>query len=444
MSAERPDWLRSGVSAWHLTQVNEIRHAEAGAWLQFNDEETPMRTRTALSLACIAALMSTTLPLHAQSAASAPAAQSGMTFDLRMRYEGVDDAAIARSADATTARARLGYRFIFNPTFSGLVEVESTGHLGSESYNSTANGQTSYPPVVDPDNTELNQAVLNFTPNAAARISLGRQRLIYGNQRFVGNVGWRQNEQTFDALDAQYKFSDGPSLRYSYLDRVQRIYGDDHPNRNLARWDLDAHVLELSQSVGPGLLSGYALLFDNRTLPLTSHRNLGIRYAAQGGPVDGLGWLFSAEYAHQSPYADGADRNNADYVAVEGGLRWKGNVFNAGLEVLGGDGSYGFQTPLATLHAFDGWADRFLSTPVNGLRDVYLGWKRGFGQIAANVVLHDFEADHGGASYGSEFDASLTWAFRPKWNAQLKFARYNSDGFSSDVDKLWLGVEYKL
>ena len=30
-----------------------------------------------------------------------------------------------------------------------------------------------------------------------------------------------------------------------------------------------------------------------------------------------------------------------------------------------------FQTLLATLHKFQGWADKFLTTPPNGIRDLY-------------------------------------------------------------------------
>lgn len=397
----------------------------------------PIPTRLAAAL-----LLAVAGPALAQQAAPAPT--TGATFEIRSRFESVDDDAFAQSAEALTVRARLGYRMVFNPTWSALVEAEANGHLGDEQFNSTENGQTGYPSVVDPDNFELNQAVLNFTPAASTRASLGRQRLVYGNQRFIGNVGWRQNEQTFDALDVQHAFGNGLTLRYSYLDRVQRIFGDNHPNQALARWNLDSHVFDASYKLGPGVLSAYVHLFDIETVPASSHRNAGVRYAAQGGPADGTGWQATVEYAKQRPYADGLDRNEADYLWIDGGLRWQGNQFNLGFEQLGGDGRYGFQTPFATLHAFNGWADRFLTTPVNGLNDVYLGWKRGFGAWTANVVVHDFEADQGGADYGQEWDASLGWAFAPKWNAMFKWASYDSDGFGADVDKLWLSLEYKL
>ncbi|MCB1553236.1 MAG: alginate export family protein [Xanthomonadales bacterium] len=372
-------------------------------------------------------------------------AQSGTTsLEARLRYEAVDDDAFSRDAEALTARVRLGYLMNFTPAWSSFVEAEVTGHLGAEEFNSTENGQTTYPAVVDPDNVELNQAWVKYSPSASTAVTVGRQRLNFGNQRFIGGVGWRDNDQTFDALHVQHSFDAGPTLRYAYLDRVQRIFGDSHPNRALGRWHLSSHVLDASMQIGPGTLTGYAHWFDIETVPAASHRNLGLRYALKGGEAEGLGWNATAEFATQRPYADGADRNDAEYALIEGGVSISGNQFVGGVERLGGDGSYGFQTPFATLHAFNGWADRFLTTPANGLEDRYLGWKRGWGSWQAAVYAHDFRADRGGSDYGHEWDTSLSWAFAPKWSALIKWASYDSDGFGADVEKLWVQVEFKL
>ncbi|MBD8527456.1 alginate export family protein [Pseudoxanthomonas sp. CAU 1598] len=369
---------------------------------------------------------------------------SAATFEARLRFEQVDDDGFVDQAEATTLRVRAGYKYVFSPSWSAYAELEATAHLGDEDFNSTDNGRTAYPTVVDPDSTEINQARIDYTHSASTRVTFGRQRLAYGNHRFIGNVGWRQNEQTFDALDAQISPAQGFTLRYSYLDRVQRIFGEGHQNPNQARWNLDTHVIDASYKLGPGTLSGYAHLYDNQTLPLTSHKNFGVRYAAQSAADATVGWQASVEATRQRPYAEGADINRADYFAVEGGVKLVGNTFSAGIEQLGGDGRYGFQTPLATLHAFNGWADRFLTTPVNGLDDRYIGWKRGFGDFNAQLVYHDYQADRGGADYGSEWGAALGWAFAPKWNALFKYSNYDSDGFGADVDKLWLSVEFKL
>ena len=365
-----------------------------------------------------------------------------LLFDARWRMETVNDDAFAKNADANTLRLRLGYRTPARSGWSGVAELEHTSHLFGENFNSTANFQTAYPLVVDPDNTELNQAYLQYAPNDATKFMLGRQRLIYDNQRFFGNVGWRQNEQTFDALNAEHHFSNGFNLRYSYLDRVQRIYGDEHPNKNLARWQLDAHLISLNHNLGPGVITGYAHFIENQTLPLASHQNLGVRYVAKHDNKEGIGWLASAEYAKQNNYANGSNIIDADYVLLEGGLVWKTHTFRAGWEQLSGNGLYGFATPFATLHAFNGWADRFLVTPTNGLQDSYLSWNHKFGKLTANVAWHDFKSDRLNIYYGQEWNASLAWAFAPKWSAMLKHADYQADDVGFDVAKTWVSVEY--
>jgi hypothetical protein len=404
-----------------------------------------MQTHPCLAIAVLIGLSAAT-PAGAEPAASAPSAapvpRSGPILDVRLRNESVADDAFANSADATTLRLRLGYRTPVISGWSGLIEIENTSHLFGERYNSSANHRTAYPTVADPDNTEINQAYVQYAPSAATRVTLGRQRLVYDNQRFFGNVGWRQNEQTFDALDMEHRFDNGLALRYSYLDRVQRVFGADNPTPSLARWMLNAHLLRASHALGPGTLVGYAHFIDNRTLPLTSHRNLGLRYTAKHDAKDGVGWLASLEYASQHPYADGSRLIDADYAFAEGGLVWRSNTFKAGWERMGGNGRYAFQTPFATLHAFDGWADRFLTTPANGLRDGYLSWNRGFGKLSATVVWHDFQSTHGSIHYGREWDASLGWAFAPHWNALAKVADYHAADVGVDVAKTWISVEY--
>ena len=208
------------------------------------------------------------------------------------------------------------------------------------------------------------------------------------------------------------------------------------------RWQLDTHLFSASHAAGPGTVTGYVHVIDNLTLPLTSHRNLGLRYTARHDAPDGVGWLATAEIARQDNYASGSQDIDAGYVFVEGGLVWQGNTFKAGWEQLGGDGRYGFATPFATLHAFNGWADRFLITPANGLQDGYLGWSRKWGKVTANVAWHDFNSDQASIHYGSEWDASVAWALAPHWNALLKLADYQAGDLGFDVRKSWLSVEY--
>ncbi|UXI70477.1 alginate export family protein [Tahibacter amnicola] len=362
--------------------------------------------------------------------------------DLRIRYEHVDDARFAHDAQALTVRARAGLQWAISPTWTALVEAEATQAVGADHFNSTDNRRTNYPTVVDPDNVELNQAWVAWAPRDTFRAVGGRQRLIYENQRFIGNVGWRQNEQTFDAIDLSWRPEAKTTLRYSYLDRVQRVFGNDHSNASLARWDLDGHLVSAARSIGPGTLTVYGHWIENRTLVANSQRNAGIRYVAKGGRADGPGWHGTAEVTRQSAYG-GSHFSAQTYVLAEGGVTWPSNKITVGYERLGGDGRYGFSTPLATLHAFNGWADLFLTTPPSGLQDRYAGWRYAKGPWEFQLWRHRYSADAGSRDYGREWNALASRRLSPRWSSQVKFARYASDGFGADVSKLWISAEYK-
>ncbi|HET9482436.1 MAG TPA: hypothetical protein VFO79_00645 [Xanthomonadales bacterium] len=364
-------------------------------------------------------------------------------LDLRYRHESVDDDAFARDAEAHTLRARLGAKTGSWEGWSAYAEIEHVEALFGERYDSTANGRPAYPVVADPEATELNQAWLAWAPRAGTSMTLGRQRVVLDNMRHFGNVGFRQNEQTFDAFQLQHAVGAATTLRYAYLEEVHRVFGDDHPNPIAAEQDLDAHLLHATRTVGGGALVGYGYFVENQDLPATSARTLGLRWTGTHAFERGFALVHALEYARQDDYADGAAVIDADYALGEIGIGRAGHVLKAGIEVLGGDGDYGFQTPFATLHAFNGWADRFLTTPRDGLVDRYLVASGKLGAFDYAVAAHDYEADHGSADYGSEWGASLRRAFGPHVEAEAKATRYDAERHATDVTKLWLALTLK-
>lgn len=387
------------------------------------------------------------LALAAFALALATPAQAGFfsdgkaLIDLRLRLENVDDAAFARDADALTLRSRLGWRSGSVQGFYLLAEIEDVRAL-DESYNSTANGRSEYPVVVDPEGSEWNQALIGWDSGSGSLVQAGRQRLAYDNQRFIGNVGWRQNEQTFDALSIRHAVNDKLTLNYAWLDKANRIFGSAHPNPLQAEFDLDAHLLNLGWNTGIGSFVGYAYLIENQDTPAASTRSLGLRYAGKQ-MLGAHEWFYGAELATQQGWRDAPDSGSVGYHMLETGLRFEGHALRIGLESLEGNGGRAFQTPLATGHAFNGWADRFLATPINGLDDRYLKLDGPLGPLRYLIAWHDFAAERGSADYGRELDAQLIWAFAKGWTALAKYADYRSDGFGSDVSKLWLSVDYR-
>jgi len=194
-----------------------------------------MRSCLLLAVACVA------WSAHAQDA-SHPSMFT-TEWNLRLRQEAVDDAAFARDADARTLRLRLGLRARFDDHWSALVEGEGIAAGGS--YDSTANGRRGYPVIADAEDAELNQALVAWK-NAHLLATLGRQRVQFGNQRWVGNSGWRQNEQTFDALSFEGKFGKDWGVHYAYLDRVHRVNGDKAIDPLAGERNLSTHAFELA------------------------------------------------------------------------------------------------------------------------------------------------------------------------------------------------------
>lgn len=373
------------------------------------------------------------------------AADDGWSGHLRYRHESVDDETFARTAQADTLRLRMGYRRSLAAAWSAGLEFEGIA-ARDDRYNSMANSQAGYPVVADAAALETNQAWLRWQCGKAGA-TLGRQRLLLDNQRFVGNVGWRQNEQTYDGMVADFAPRDGVLLRYAWLDRVHRVFSDEARDPLARERSLDAHLANASWQTRVGALVAYGYLLEDEDVASASARTLGLRWSGSREFASArFGWTL--EFANQRDYAGNPLQVDADYVLVEssataGGLTWK-----LGRERLGGNGSTAFQTPLATLHAFNGWADKFLVTPANGLDDRYASVSGKFGSgsvedtLGWTVAWHDFDAFHGGADYGREWDASLLFPLPGGLAGLLKVADYRSDGFARDTRKLWLQVEW--
>jgi hypothetical protein len=192
-------------------------------------------------------------------------------------------------------------------------------------------------------------------------------------------------------------------------------------------------------------VKAFAYLIDYDTRLAFSSQTYGM--LATGGFAVGKAKIdVLASYARQSDYQGNPVSFDADYFNFELGGTVAGFSLKAGYEELGSDdGIAAFQTPLATLHAFNGWADLFLTTPVNGLRDYYLTAAKGFKVKAlpglkVAATYHKFESDVGGADYGEEFDASLGFKLG-RVGLLAKYATYDSDGFAVDTDKFWLQAE---
>ncbi len=365
-----------------------------------------------------------------------------VSLNLRARYELVDQTNL-KDANALTLRTRLGYTTAAYQGFKASLEFENIASPDGDAYSQAGlnPGGAGQAVVADPTGSEVNQAWLAYTTGKTT-VTAGRQRLVLDNARFVGDVAWRQNAQTYDAVVLQDKSVEKLAFTYAYIDRVNRVFGKKHAQ---GAWKGDSHIVNAAYSGLPyGTLTGYAYLLDfDAPAAANSCATYGASFVGATPVADGLKLTYRAEYAHQTDYADNAANYAADYYALEAGLAHKQAGAAVGYEVLGSDHNVGFKTPLATLHAFNGWADLFLATPAAGLEDLY---------VKANVALpaefnllgffHRFETDKGGRHLGDEFDVQLTRKLHKNVTALLKYAHFDSASTLPDVEKLWFQIEY--
>jgi alginate export protein len=364
------------------------------------------------------------------------------SLDARYRVESVDQDNALDSAVASTLRTRAGFETNTRMMFGAKVEVEDVHAIGGEEFNSTTNGHTRYSVVPDPNTTELNQAYLSARRSGfSAR--LGRQAINLDNARFIGDVNFRQNQQTFDAITLQATTPGGSRFIYDYLWKAHRIFGDDHP---LGELGMRTHALNysLGRLNGDRLTAyGYLLEFEKAALQGSSTQTFGLSYDGGKDLSSTRRFLYRAEYAYQSDYADNPHNMHSWYGNLEVGLRFANQwVATAGAELLSGDGASSFQTPLGTLHKFNGFADVFVeATPADGLEDRYLRLYMPVSAARFVVTLHDFRSDNGSRDFGTEVDAEVNWRLTSNWLVGAKYADYNADGFSVDTRKAWLFVE---
>ncbi len=393
---------------------------------------------------------------------ASPALAEGVKFkpliDIRLRYENVDQAGIAEKADAITARARAGFELGFGKDFSVLVEGEGTLAI-DEDYNSGLNGKTALPLVADPENIELNRIQLQYKGLPGTVVTIGRQRINLDDQRFVGSVGWRDNEQTFDAVRIESTSVKKLKLDVIYAWSDRTIWGIDGGNAfGAARQQAiggDNILANVSYKTPYGTLTGFAYLVDQDEAAINGFRNSSQTYGGRFAGTYPLGKAaklsYAASYARQSDYHHNPNNYSADYYQVEAGLGYKGFALGGGYEVLGadsGDALTSFQTPLATLHKFQGWADKFLMTPPNGIRDLYAqaGYTvpKPFADVDALALTgsyHQFDSDRLSMNYGSEVDVQLSVKVN-KLTFLAKYADYNARAFATDTRKFWLSIDY--
>lgn len=388
---------------------------------------------------------------------------------LRMHYRvelADDEANTLDDATASTLRTYMGWQTGKFHDFSVRLAFENVLPVFTNDRQVPGEAPTGFDVVADPDGTEVDEAFLAYSGLPNTTIKLGRQYVTYRKapfHRFIGTVPWRQNWQSMDGITIDNTSIDGLRLRYAYIDNVNRIFGQDNPNRALANSPMSSHFVNAQYTGLPiGELEGfyYRLDYDNDTLPgpFTDRETFGFKIQGTKPLNDKLKAIYLGEFSHQRAIEDNATAfDSANQYRVHAGLGAspKGQLVKDisgffGYEVLESDGGLSFSTPLATVHAFQGWADRFIGFPGAGVEDLYFTLKaKVIGDINITAIYHDFSFEAGGNDYGEEFDFQATKKVG-KFAFSVKHASYfgNDDPLAgaAGVDRTitWFFVNFVL
>ncbi|MFD2258087.1 alginate export family protein [Luteolibacter algae] len=362
------------------------------------------------------------------------------SLDIRARYEFGDVDGLDPS-HAFSFRERLGLTSRSWNGLSAFVEGEFT-QSAVDDYNGGAPGVdpgiVGNSVIADPETNELNQAYIQYQGfETTSRV--GRQRIIYDNAAFIGNVGWRQNEQTYDAISLRNSSISGLTLQYAYINQVNRIFGSDATG---FAGDVGSriHLINASYDRVEGYtLGAYAYLmdfdgpnvWDNNTYGVSAKTNL-------------LGLDLFGEMAFQNEAGTNSD-DESNYAHLSVAKSMETHTFTAGLEYL----SSGFRTPLATLHAFNGYADVFLGQRLagatGGLTDAYLSHSMPLAWgVKMTNTFHAFGDNGLSTARGWEIDSVLAKKFDEHFLAIAKLAHFETESAIPTTTRFSLELNYSF
>jgi len=352
---------------------------------------------------------------------------------------GVPAAAQPKTANANTIRTRLG---LLSPIFHGLqgyVEYEGT-HVLQSDYNNNRGAHSEYSVIADPGYNELNQLWISYAGVPDTVIKGGRQRIKLDDDRFIGNVGWRQMETTFDSALVTNQSIKNLTVNVGYIGNVQTFTSTTE--------NINAPILNANYKLGDyGNLIGYGYWLDytERANYNKSSQTYGLRFINSDKPkkfYDHYSLLYTAEWSYQEDYQHSPTAYQAHRYNVMGGFAAYNFNFQGAMEQLNGSGlNKTFNTPLGTNHAFQGWADLFLVTPDNGIRDVFGTVNAKFMEndsLVLSGIYHDFSDDTSRIHYGKEWDFQAVKKFGKHYSLLAKYANYEADRYSTDTQKIWV------
>jgi hypothetical protein len=366
------------------------------------------------------------------------------TLNLRLAHEYSSLDNTTSPGRALTLRTRINYKTREWADFQGFAQYQVINRLNDDySIPGGRGGDPNRDGVADVHGERFHQAYLDYLGIENTVLRGGLQEVVLDDARLIGNVGWRQNAQSFRGFSARHTIGD-VKLFGAYLDDVLNIHNEHNP-------DVD-HVMlfnanwQASETLN---VTGFAYYLDAEAAALDS--------ATYGARLKGLveAVSFDVTIASQDGYADGPRKGgymvNA-YAKAKTGPVWLGIGYSRISGQEGGDQP--FDTLFSTAHKFNGWADQFLATNgggvVGGVEDTFfeISTKVGKGKFLARAHIFHTTDPVGGfeGEYGRELDLLFVQPLAEDLKALVKVALYDKThspaGVTRDEEVTWLRLEY--
>lgn len=410
------------------------------------------------TIGCLVGLITIVSPMQSIVALEYAIDNHSVEFGSRTRIAHVDT---DNNAKAASLLLRLRAESDWSTQFSTLLEVDHV-ELGWEDDFSNGVHFNGNPVIPDTAGTDLNQVLMHYSPTNTLQLTLGREAVNLGNQRFVGSNRFWQNEQTLDTAGFKFEFGIASNVLYRYVDNANRINGEEagknlsltdsifaannglRPAPFLGDHDHNTHLLfarfkewDYSQ------VEAYYFDMDIIDAAALSNQTLGLRYEYKGR------WGILRTKAHgELALQERTEINNdaiLQFYDVGVGIGYGNNEISINYQRLGESSGISFVMPLASLHDQNGWVDKFLLTPSTGLRDYTLHYIWRKNPIKIDARYHVFHSDNHDLALGGEFDIDIIFKFNRENSVLLRYADFDSsDAAFTDERRVFLMYTHNL
>ncbi len=325
--------------------------------------------------------------------------------------------------------------------FSSLIEADAiaSGWHNKHSDGVRFNGE---PRIPDVPGADFNQVYLQLG-TASRHFRIGRQTLEWDDLRFLSANSFWQNPQSFEALYLKQALGEASHIQYAFINKAVRIFGRDadkyltaqdinyqsqnglRPKDGLGEHEMNTHALHwLWREWDYTEFAAYGYFIDNTSAPNLSNDTLGLRIGYQR--------KFST-WNYRLLLAGGRQRRNQlsnsfdlPYWHIQNTLGSGSQEWSLDYELLGAKNKTAFITPLGFTHEYQGWADRFTTTPTAGLEDISLRNTSRWGRLRLDTRFHFFYSIEDRAAFGEELDAELGYQFSAKQKIALRAAKFTA------------------